>query len=140
VVVVVLALTPARSLAAWPSGSRGACSRPPGPPLLKVFESFIGGLAVLRDPRLLAVSAGWAILQWLFMPLSIYFGCLAFGITEPGYRGALFLQCVINLAVAVPSSPGFFGPLEAAARYGLGLWGVDASRAASFAIGYHLGG
>ena len=42
--------------------------------------------------------------------------------------------------MAVPSAPGFFGPLEAAARYGLGLWGVDASRAVSFAIGYHLGG
>lgn len=140
VVVIVLALTPARSLALAERIAGRLLPPRVGRPLLKVFESFIGGLAVLRDPRLLAVSTGWAILQWLFIPLSIYFGCLAFGITEPGYRGALFLQCVINLAVAIPSSPGFFGPLEAAAVYGLGLWGVDESRAASFAIGYHLGG
>jgi uncharacterized protein (TIRG00374 family) len=138
--VIVLALTPARSLALAERVAGRLLPPRLGRPLLKMFESFIGGLAVLRDPRLLAVSAAWAVFQWLFIPLSIYFGCLAFGITEPGYRGAIFLQCVINLAVAVPSSPGFFGPLEAAARYGLGLWGVDPSRAASFAIGYHLGG
>ena len=139
VVVIVLALMPKRSLRLAEAFARVLPQRV-RQPLLKLFESFIGGLAVLRNPRLLAVSSGWAVFQWLFMPLSIYFGCLAFGITQPGFRGALFLQCIINLAVAVPSSPGFFGPLEAAARYGLGLWGVDASRAASFAIGYHLGG
>jgi uncharacterized protein (TIRG00374 family) len=139
VVVIVLALMPRRSLRMAEAAARLLPARARRP-LLKVFESFVGGLAVLRNPRLLAVSVGWAVVQWLFMPLSIYFGCLAFGITEPGYRGALFLQCVINLAVAIPSSPGFFGPLEAAAVYGLGLWGVDESRAASFAIGYHLGG
>ena len=139
VVVIVLALMPKRATRLAEACARVLPHRVRAP-LLKIFESFIGGLGVLRDPRLLAVSAGWAVFQWLFMPLSIYFGCLAFGITAPGYRGALFLQCVINLAVAVPSSPGFFGPLEAAARYGLGLWGVDASRAASFAIGWHLGG
>ena len=139
VVVIVLALMPRRSLRMAGAAARLLPERLRRP-LLTMFESFVGGLGVLRNPRLLAVSVGWAVFQWLFMPLSIYFGCLAFGITEPGYRGALFLQCIINLAVAVPSSPGFFGPLEAAAVYGLGLWGVDASRAASFAIGYHLGG
>jgi hypothetical protein len=139
VAVIVLALMPKRAVR-LAEGVSGILPQRAREPLLRMFESFIGGLGVLRDPRLLGVSAGWAIFQWLFMPLSIYFGCLAFGITGPGYRGALFLQCIINLAVAVPSSPGFFGPLEAAAVYGLGLWGVDPSRAASFAIGYHLGG
>ncbi|HKP75498.1 MAG TPA: lysylphosphatidylglycerol synthase transmembrane domain-containing protein [Longimicrobiaceae bacterium] len=139
VTVIVLALMPKRAMR-LAEAAAGLLPQRIRAPLLKIFESFIGGLGVLRNPRLLAVSVGWAVFQWLFMPLSIYFGCLAFGITAPGYRGALFLQCVINLAVAVPSSPGFFGPLEAAARYGLGLWGVDVSRAASFAIGWHLGG
>ncbi|HEX8905332.1 MAG TPA: lysylphosphatidylglycerol synthase transmembrane domain-containing protein, partial [Longimicrobiaceae bacterium] len=78
--------------------------------------------------------------QWLFIPLSIYFAFRAFDVRGPGYLGAAFLQCAINLAVSVPSSPGFFGPLEYAATKGLGLWGVDQARAVSFAIGYHLGG
>ena len=42
--------------------------------------------------------------------------------------------------MAVPSSPGFFGPFEAAAKLGLGLWGVAADKAVSFAVGFHLGG
>lgn len=139
VVMISLALMPERSLrlAERVSGFLPARLRKT---LLGMLESFIGGLGVLRSPRLLATSVGWAVLQWLFMPLSIYFGCLAFGIDEPGYMGAIFLQCIINMAVAIPSAPGFFGPLEAAAVFGLGLWGVDESRAASFAIGYHLGG
>lgn len=137
--MITLAVMPARSLRL---AERVSVYLPAklGRTLLGVLESFIGGLGVLRSPRLLAASAGWAVLQWLFMPLSIYFGFLAFGIDQPGYLGAVFLQCVINMAVAIPSAPGFFGPLEAAAVFGLELWGVDPSRAASFAIGYHLGG
>jgi uncharacterized protein (TIRG00374 family) len=138
--IIVLAMLPGRSLALVEGIAARVLPARARRPLLKIVEGFIGGLGVLRNPRLLAVCVGWAVFQWLFITLSIYCGFHAFGITEPGYRGALFLQSAINLAVAVPSSPGFFGPLEAAARYGLGLWGVDPSRAASFAIGYHLGG
>lgn len=139
VMMIALALAPERSLrlAERLSGFLPAKARRT---LLGMLESFIGGLGVLRSPRLLATSVAWALFQWLFMPLSIWFGCLAFGITGPGYVGAIFLQCIINMAVAIPSAPGFFGPLEAAAVFGLGLWGVSESQAASFAIGYHLGG
>ncbi|HEX9938972.1 MAG TPA: lysylphosphatidylglycerol synthase transmembrane domain-containing protein [Longimicrobium sp.] len=138
--LIVLALLPARSVAL---AERTAARLLPArlrAPFLERLNEFIAGLAVLRNPRLLAVSVCWAVAQWLFMPLSIYFGFLAFGIHEPGYVGAVFLQCAINLAVAVPSSPGFFGPLEAAATFGLGLWGVEHARAVSFAMGYHLAG
>jgi len=109
-------------------------------PFLARLDEFIAGLAVLRNPGLLVLSVGWAVGQWLFITLSIWLAFLAFGIHEPGYVGALFLQCAINLAVAVPAAPGFFGPLEAAAAFGLGLWGVEKARAVSFAIGWHLGG
>ena len=140
VVLITLALLPAQSAAlAERTAARLLPVRLRAPFLARLNE-FIAGLAVLRNPRLLAVSVAWAVAQWLLMPLSIYFGFLAFGIHEPGYLGAVFLQCAINLAVAVPSSPGFFGPLEAAATFGLGLWGVDQARAVSFAIGYHLAG
>jgi uncharacterized protein (TIRG00374 family) len=139
-VLIGMAMMPARAsaLAGWfaarllPARLR--------PALLGWLDGFMRGLAVLRSPRLLAVSVLWALGQWLFLPLGIYFALLAFGIREPGYMGAVFLQCAINLAVAIPSSPGFFGPLDAAATLGLGLWGVGHARAVSFAIGYHLGG
>jgi uncharacterized protein (TIRG00374 family) len=138
--MIALAMMPERSLALVERIAGRMLPARARRPALTIAEGFIRGLGVLRNPRLLAVSLGWAVFQWLFITSSIYFGFRAFGIDEPGYRGALFLQSAINLAVAVPSAPGFFGPLEAAARYGLGLWDVDPSRAVSFAIGYHLGG
>ncbi|HWK88672.1 MAG TPA: lysylphosphatidylglycerol synthase domain-containing protein, partial [Longimicrobium sp.] len=62
------------------------------------------------------------------------------GITGPGFLGAVFLQSLIALAVSIPAAPGFFGPFEAASVWGLGLWGVAREQAATFAIGFHLGG
>jgi hypothetical protein len=109
-------------------------------PVVDALHAFIGGLHVLRNPRLLAVSVAWALFQWTFLATSFVLAFRAFGITEPGFMGAIFLQSVIAVAVSLPAGPGFFGPFEAASVWGLGLWGVDASRAASFAIGLHLGG
>ena len=71
---------------------------------------------------------------------SYYLAFLSFGIREVPFSGAVFLQSLISLAVAIPSSPGFFGPFEAAARVGLGLWDVPVEKAVSFAVGYHIAG
>src|SRR4051812_18990408 len=139
-VLITLAVMPKRSVEiAEGFAGRMLPQRLRGPFLARLDE-FIAGLAVLRRPRLLVLSVVWAVAQWLFIPLSIFCAFQAFGIREPGYVGAVFLQCAINLAVSVPAAPGFFGPLEAAATLGLALWGVDKARAVSFAIGYHLGG
>jgi glycosyltransferase 2 family protein len=109
-------------------------------PFVDSLHAFLGGLGVLRRPRLLAISVGWVLFQWLFLALSFWLGFLAFGIEAPGYLGAIFLQSVVALAVSIPSAPGFFGTYHAAARYGLAFWGVSGEQALSFAIGLHLGG
>jgi glycosyltransferase 2 family protein len=109
-------------------------------PLVDALHAFLGGLAVLRSPRLLSLSLLWAYGQWIFLGTSFYFAFRAFGIEEPGFAGALFLQSVIALAVAIPAAPGFAGVWHWAAVNGLSLYGVDATRAAAFAIAFHLGG
>ena len=108
--------------------------------LVDALESFLAGLAVLRDIRLLTVSVLLALGQWVFTAVSYYLAFLSFGIHEVPFSGAVFLQSLISLAVAIPSSPGFFGPFEAAARVGLGLWSVPVEKAVSFAVGYHIAG
>ncbi|HEX8695153.1 MAG TPA: lysylphosphatidylglycerol synthase transmembrane domain-containing protein [Longimicrobium sp.] len=108
--------------------------------LVDSVHAFVEGLGVLRSPRLLAASVAWALFQWTFLATSYLLAFHAFGITEPGFVGAVFLQSIIAIAVSIPSAPGFFGTFHAAARYGLLLWGVDETRAISFAIGFHLGG
>lgn len=107
-------------------------------PLVDALHAFVGGLHVLRSPRLLAISVAWAVGQWAFLATSYVLAFRAFGITEPGYLGAVFLQSLVGMAVAIPAAPGFFGVFEAASVYGLGLWGVDRSRAVSFAISFHI--
>jgi uncharacterized protein (TIRG00374 family) len=139
-VLIGLAMMPGRSVALADAIAGRVLPQRLRRPFLARLHEFIAGLAVMRQPRLLVLSVGWAVAQWLFVPLSVYCAFQAFGIHEPGYLGAVFLQSAINLAVAVPAAPGFFGPLEYAATTGLGLWGVQKARAVSFVFGYHLGG
>jgi len=109
-------------------------------PVLDALQSFLDGIAVLRDPRLFLISVAWAIGQWLFLAVSFWLAFRAFGIHEAGFAAAIFLQSLIALAVALPSAPGFFGPYQAAAKLGLGLWAVPSEKVAAFAIGFHIGG
>jgi uncharacterized membrane protein YbhN (UPF0104 family) len=108
-------------------------------PLVDSLRSFLRGLGVLRSPKYLALSVVGAVAQWTFLALGFYIGFLAFGIDNVGFAGALFFQALIGFAVAIPSSPGFFGPWEAASRYALAFWGVDEARAVSFAVAFHAG-
>lgn len=107
---------------------------------ISAFQSFLEGLLVLKSGRLFAASAGLALAQWLFTAISFLLAFRAFGIDEVPFAGAVFLQSLVSLAVAVPSSPGFFGPFEAASRLGLSLWDVSSAKAVSFAMGFHIGG
>lgn len=103
------------------------------------LRSFVDGLGSMRHPTLVAAGFAWSFAHWLGGALALYVGMLAFGITQPGYLGAVFLQAVNAFLVSVPSSPGFFGPFEAGVRLALGAFGVPASQAVSFAAAFHIG-
>jgi uncharacterized protein (TIRG00374 family) len=100
-------------------------------------ELGVGSLAVLRDTRRFAAVFGWTLLHWLTHALALWLGFEAVGIEVP-LSAALFLQGVLAIGVAVPSSPGFFGVFEAAASVGLTVYGVPKELAVSWALGYHL--
>lgn len=139
-VLLLFVLAPDRSVRIGEALARRFLPRSLRAPVMSVLHSFLHGLGALRDTRLFLLSAAWAVGQWLFLALSFVFAFRAFGITQVGFIGAVFLQSLIGLAVAVPSSPGFFGPYEAAVKLGLSLWGVPAEQAVSMAIGFHIGG
>ncbi|GAB1341758.1 lysylphosphatidylglycerol synthase transmembrane domain-containing protein [Gemmatimonas sp.] len=105
--------------------------------LVGFVELAVGSLAVLRDSRRFAAVFGWTVLHWLTHALALYLGFRAVGIEAP-ISAALFLQGIIVIGVAVPSSPGFFGVFEAAATVGLDVYGVPKDLAVSWALGYHL--
>lgn len=105
--------------------------------LVGFVELAVGSLAVLRDTRRFAAVFGWTVVHWLTHALALYLGFRAVGIDAP-LSAALFLQGIIAIGVAVPSSPGFFGVFEAAATVGLDVYGVPKDLAVSWALGYHL--
>jgi uncharacterized protein (TIRG00374 family) len=104
----------------------------------RATASFVNGLGALASARVFVRALFWSFVVWIDLSLSVWAGLEAFDITGPGIAGSHFLQAVIAFAVAAPSSPGFFGVFEAAARVGLGPWNVSAARVVSFATSYHI--
>jgi glycosyltransferase 2 family protein len=95
------------------------------------------GLAVLRSPSRFVRVAGWTVLHWLTNALAFWIAFRAVGIAAP-FSAALFLQGLIAIGVAIPSSPGFFGPFEAFAKAGLQIYRVPGTLAVTWAVGFHL--
>jgi uncharacterized protein (TIRG00374 family) len=118
--------------------------------LVGLARHFIDGLTILRAPRDFGLVVVWSFVLWLVNGVAFYTGFLAFhlqGAPLPGagagsglpFTAALLLQGVVAMGVAVPQGPGFFGGFELVSKIGLGLYGVGAVSAASFAIGIHIG-
>lgn len=106
-------------------------------PLVRLVEHGVGGLAVLRDTKRFLDVLWWAVLHWLVHAIALYLGFIAVGIDVP-FSAALFVQGILGIGVAVPSSPGFFGVFEGAATVGLAVYGVPRELAISWALGYHI--
>ena len=106
--------------------------------LTGLVETFLHGLGSLANVGVLARAVGWSYVVWGCLAVSMWTGLLAFGISGPGFVGAAFLQAVLGFAVALPSTPGFFGVFEAGARIGLQPWDVTDTLVVSFATSYHI--
>jgi uncharacterized protein (TIRG00374 family) len=102
-----------------------------------ILLAFASGLSVLRSPvRFLAVL-WWTLLHWLLNALAFWIAFRAVGIVAP-FSAALFLQGIIAFGVALPQAPGFFGMFETAARVGLGVFGISATSAVTWALAFHV--
>jgi uncharacterized protein (TIRG00374 family) len=104
-----------------------------------LIEGVVAGLVVLKSPAALVGVVGWSFVLWLVNGLSFAICFRALGLEIP-WEGGLLLQGLIGFGVALPSSPGFFGPFEAVTRATLALYAIGADQAASYAIAYHVGG
>lgn len=98
---------------------------------------FSEGLSVLKSPRRFSAVFAWTLAHWLLNAFAFWLGFKAVGIELP-FSAAVFLQTLIAIGVAVPSAPGFFGFFEKLATVGLGIYGVGATQATSWAIGFHI--
>lgn len=106
--------------------------------LLDILEGLLTGLDALKSPRRFLLVTLWSVVVWAVTAASFWLGFVALRVDVPP-SAALLLLGLVAFGVAIPSSPGFFGPFEAVTRATLGLYGVEAVRAVSFAVTYHIG-
>lgn len=102
-----------------------------------MLRRFADGLSVLRNPGHFIAVFLWTLLHWLLQPLAFWLGFRAFGIDVP-WSATLLVQGVIVILVSVPSTPGFFGPFELAAKAALPLYGASETAATTWALVFHL--
>lgn len=134
--LVLLILFPAH-ISAIAERVVGSVWKAGGTKVAALLDAFAGGIGVLRSPRLVLEVFWWTLLHWLVNAFAFWLGFQALGIEAP-ITAALFLQGLIAIGVAIPSSPGFFGPFELAAKAGLALYAVPSAEAVSWAIGFHI--
>ena len=90
----------------------------------------------LSDPvgrRRAGVLAGISLLAWGSWALGAWFVARAVGI-ELSPLEAVFVTSVVNLGVAIPSSPGFIGTYQWLGVSALALFDVGTEQALAFAI------
>ena len=114
------------------------------PRLMNLAANFIQGLSILNSPRQHGIVFLLSFPVW-FAEVAVYLTvAYSFGLQE--YLGShlnLALAIVLvtatsNLSTAVPVTIGGIGPFELIAQQTLGILGVGAAAAASYALVVHL--
>lgn len=95
---------------------------------------FLGGLSALRQPTRTVIALVETFGIWGLNGITYWTVLLAFGIIDPGFLGALFIQSSTALAIALPSTPGYLGPFEAGIRFGLSFYSIDSDTVIAYAI------
>jgi hypothetical protein len=86
-------------------------------PVLAILDGFSSGLAVLKNPRQLAMVIFWNILTWVFIPFSFWFTLLAFDFGSPvPWTTPVLLLPALALAFTVPGAPGGVGLVQLAVK------------------------
>lgn len=105
--------------------------------VMRLLETFVSGLVVLRRAKLVLISVGISFLVWIGYAGTLYFMALAFDI-QLGFAESFVVLLILTIALTLPSTPGFVGAMEWAIKVGLVLFGIDPSQAFAFAIVYHV--
>ncbi len=103
----------------------------------ELLEAGAVGMAALRSPRLAFWIAVTSLVQWGINTAMFHLSLVAFDIDRPPAVSAVLMGAVA-FGVTVPSTPGFFGVIQAIFRAVLVPFGVDAGRALAASIYYHL--
>jgi uncharacterized protein (TIRG00374 family) len=94
-------------------------------PAGKAIRQVVAGLHALRDRRALALVLLYTAVIWASNAVFFWLMVRAFHLDVP-FAAGILLATVLNLGMAVPSSPGYVGVFEYLTVLTLGLYGVGA--------------
>jgi uncharacterized protein (TIRG00374 family) len=105
-----------------------------------IARGILDGLAGMRRPERLALTALLSLLVWLLEGLS-YFGLAAafnlpLDITQRAVLAGTVLV-LVNLSIMIPSAPGYVGTFDFVAKGALVLFGIPPETALAYAIVSH---
>ncbi len=104
---------------------------------IRLVDSFMEGLSVLRNPVDALAAFISSIIAWLFEAGMYYALAIGFGIVKP-YGVYVLATALANLVTILPSTPGYVGVFDAPVKYVLTLFGVDPNVAASYTLVLHI--
>ncbi len=101
-------------------------------------ERVLLGLDALRDFRRAAPVVAWTLLIWLVNAAAFFAVFRAFDF-QVGFTGALILQGVLMIGIALPQGPGFVGTFQLAFAATLGpLFAIPGERAVACGTIYQV--
>lgn len=104
-----------------------------GAGLARVLRSFLDGMRILPDGRLVLAVFLVSIAYWSLPILSSYVAILAFGFDVP-VNAALIVFIFIGFGTALPNAPGMIGTYQYACILALGLFGVAEADALAYGL------
>ena len=105
--------------------------------LCGMLETGALGMAAFRSSRLAVVIGITSLAQWLINAGMIFLSLYAFDIQQPLAVSAV-VMAVVAFGVTVPSTPGFFGVIQACFAISLEPLGVSKADAFAASVFYHL--
>jgi len=103
----------------------------------KYLKKFQDGIKSLFSIKIFLSTIGISLVSWFFQGFLIYMTQLAFNVTTPIW-GIILVLLVINLAIAIPSTPSHIGTFEFAAILAYAFLGIDKSVGLLIGLTYHL--
>ncbi len=108
------------------------------PRVAGIADSFIDGLQILRQWRDLLMVFVLSVLAWGFEAGMYWMVALAFNNLNLSLAAVFMTLAVANLATLIPSTPGYVGPFDAAAKLVLvQIFAISQNLASSYVILLH---
>ena len=110
-----------------------------GPRIESATEHALQGLVPLSNPSVALRLGAWSLATWGINAVTVYLMLQAFNVDLLPFASNVLLV-TSNLSMVIPAAPGSVGTFELAVVTVLKLFGIDETRAQTFAIVYHFVG